>query len=86
MGTKVTSVHPWVAKGKQRIRFGISSGGAPDWSAFRHFAETVGGLGFDALWLPDHPTAVPNSSWTTIAGLAEATRTICLGTLVSCPF
>jgi alkanesulfonate monooxygenase SsuD/methylene tetrahydromethanopterin reductase-like flavin-dependent oxidoreductase (luciferase family) len=65
---------------------GRSSVRAPDWFAFRHVAQTAEALGFDSLWLPDHPLLSPSSSWTTLAALAEATRTIRLGTLVSCAF
>ena len=86
MNAPATTIHPWVAEGQHRVRFGIISPGAPDWLAFRHFAQTVEEWGFDSFWLPDHPTTAPNSSWTTLAALAEATRTIRLGTLVSCPF
>jgi alkanesulfonate monooxygenase SsuD/methylene tetrahydromethanopterin reductase-like flavin-dependent oxidoreductase (luciferase family) len=84
--TETMSAHPWVAEAKTGTRFGILLGGAPDWAAFRQFARTVEALGFDSLWLSDHPLLSPSSSWTTLAALAETTQTIRLGTLVSCAF
>ena len=47
-------------------------------------------LGYDALWIVDHMWArgLPDvdflEAWTTIAALAEATRTLRLGVLVTC--
>jgi alkanesulfonate monooxygenase SsuD/methylene tetrahydromethanopterin reductase-like flavin-dependent oxidoreductase (luciferase family) len=79
-------VHPWVADGARRARFGISSPPAPDWAATRDFAQAVEGLGFDSLWLPDHPMVTANATWTTLGALATATRTVRLGTLVASAF
>ncbi len=79
-----TAIHPWVAEGARRVRFGINAGTAPDWGLTRDFVQTAEGLGFDALLIPDHPAVLPNGTWTALAALAEATRTIRLGTLVSC--
>jgi alkanesulfonate monooxygenase SsuD/methylene tetrahydromethanopterin reductase-like flavin-dependent oxidoreductase (luciferase family) len=41
-------------------------------------------LGFDSLWIPDHPGVLGNATWTSLAALAGATRTIRLGPLVAC--
>lgn len=84
METAVASIHPWVAEGARRVRFGINTAAAPDWGATRDFVQTAEGLGFDALMMPDHPAVLPSGTWTTLAALAAATRTIRLGTLVSC--
>jgi alkanesulfonate monooxygenase SsuD/methylene tetrahydromethanopterin reductase-like flavin-dependent oxidoreductase (luciferase family) len=77
-------IHPWVAEGATRLRFGINAAAAPDWGATRDFVQTAEGLGFDAFTLPDHPAVLPTGTWTTLAALAAATRTIRLGTLVTC--
>ena len=77
-------IHPWVAEGARRVRFGVVTFPSPDWVANRDFAQAVEALGFDSLWLPDHPVAMGNATWTTLAALAAATRTIRLGTLVAC--
>lgn len=79
-----TVIHPWVAEGARRVRFGINTTAMPDWGATREFAQAAEALGFDALMLPDHPATTPSAAWTALAALAEATRTIRLGTLVSC--
>jgi alkanesulfonate monooxygenase SsuD/methylene tetrahydromethanopterin reductase-like flavin-dependent oxidoreductase (luciferase family) len=84
MITATAALHPWVGDGAQPVRFGISSPPAPDWAVTRDFAQAVEGLGFDSLWLPDHPMDTGNVTWTTLAARATATRTIRLGTLVSC--
>jgi alkanesulfonate monooxygenase SsuD/methylene tetrahydromethanopterin reductase-like flavin-dependent oxidoreductase (luciferase family) len=78
------SPHPWVAEGARRVRFGILTPPSPDWEATRDFAQTIEGLGFDSLWLPDHPLVMGNATWTALAAIATATRTVRLGTLVSC--
>ncbi len=78
--------HPWVAEGARRPRFGVEMLPLPDWGLTRDFAQTIEGLGFDSLWLPDHPLVTSSAAWVTLAGLAEATRTIRLGSLVSCVY
>ena len=77
-------IHPWVAEGARRVHFGVSTAAMPDWGATRDFVQTAEALGFDALMLPDHPLTLPSGTWTILAALAEATRTLRLGTLVSC--
>jgi alkanesulfonate monooxygenase SsuD/methylene tetrahydromethanopterin reductase-like flavin-dependent oxidoreductase (luciferase family) len=84
MSVQIVSTHPWVAEAERGPRFGLLFGGIPDWSAFRDWAQTVEGLGFDSLWAADHPLLSASSSWTTLGALAETTRAIRLGTLVSC--
>ncbi|HEV2011591.1 MAG TPA: LLM class flavin-dependent oxidoreductase [Candidatus Limnocylindria bacterium] len=77
------ATHPWVLEGTRGVRFGVMPLGLPDWSAARDFARRVEAMGFDAIWLPDHPL-VGYDAWTMLAGFAEATSTLRLGTLVSC--
>jgi alkanesulfonate monooxygenase SsuD/methylene tetrahydromethanopterin reductase-like flavin-dependent oxidoreductase (luciferase family) len=86
MSTDVNSTHPWVEEAERGPRFGVLFGGMPDWSALRDWAQMIEALGFDSLWAPDHPILSPSSSWTTLGALAETTRTIRLGTFVSCAF
>jgi alkanesulfonate monooxygenase SsuD/methylene tetrahydromethanopterin reductase-like flavin-dependent oxidoreductase (luciferase family) len=79
-----TSIHPWVAESTRRVRFGIETTALPDWPATRDLAQTIEGLGFDSLWIPDNPMMTFSATWTTLAALATATRTIRLGPLVAC--
>jgi alkanesulfonate monooxygenase SsuD/methylene tetrahydromethanopterin reductase-like flavin-dependent oxidoreductase (luciferase family) len=78
------AAHPWVAAGQHGARFGIVYNLTADWPRSRDFAQTVEGLGFDSLWLADHPLVAGHGLWPPLAALAEVTRTIRLGTLVSC--
>ena len=80
-----TAVHPWVAGGRERTRFGLSVAIPPDFSRARDFVQAAEALGFDSVWLPDHPT-LGWDSWTNLAALATATKTIRLGTMVSCVY
>jgi alkanesulfonate monooxygenase SsuD/methylene tetrahydromethanopterin reductase-like flavin-dependent oxidoreductase (luciferase family) len=82
--TTSTQIHPWVAAGAQRVRFGVTTAIPPDWAATRDFVQIAEDLGFDAFWLPDHPLVLGNATWTTLAALATATTTIRLGPLVAC--
>jgi probable F420-dependent oxidoreductase len=84
MTTTTTPLHPWVSAGSDRLRFGIEFAPSPDWGATRDFAQTAEALGFDSLWIPDHPGVVGNATWTSLAALATTTRTIRLGPLVAC--
>lgn len=76
------SVHPWASFGAQRIRFGIIAA-VQSWSEMRDLAQMAEGLGFDSFWRVDHPM-LGHDGWTTLAALAAVTRTIRLGTHVSC--
>src|SRR5215218_11456000 len=84
MTATTTPVHPWVSDGSDRLRVGIEFAPQSDWGATRDFAQTAEGLGFDSLWIPDHPGVLGNATWTTLAALASATTTIRLGPLVAC--
>jgi alkanesulfonate monooxygenase SsuD/methylene tetrahydromethanopterin reductase-like flavin-dependent oxidoreductase (luciferase family) len=78
-------IHPWVASGRQAIRFGVAGGPRGDWPALRDFVQMVEDLGFDSYWRPDHPLLIPDC-WATLAGIAAITRRLRLGSLVSCVF
>lgn len=84
MNTVPSPVHPWVAEGANRARFGVETTTLPDWPATRDFMQAVEALGFDSVWLPDHPMVTGSATWTSLAAIAAATRTIRLGTLVAC--
>ena len=85
MSTETYGAHPWVAEGAQRVRFGIVAAGLADSAIVRDFAQAVEALGFDSLWLGDHP-AFAGTAWTMLPVLAQATRTLRLGTLVNCVY
>src|SRR3954452_18149951 len=84
MTATTTPIHPWVSATSDRLRVGIEFAPQPDWGATRDFAQTAEALGFDSLWIPDHPGVLGNATWTTLAALASATSTIRLGPLVAC--
>src|SRR5215472_2837000 len=75
-------VHPWASLGTQRLRFGIIAA-TQSWPQMRDLAQMAEGLGFDSFWRVDHPM-LGHDAWTTLAALAAATRTIRLGSHVSC--
>src|SRR5262249_42980805 len=79
-------IHPWVAEGQKTIRFGVSLvDPRADWAAYIKKVQQAEVLGFDTIWVPDHP-ALYADCWTTLAALAVQTQTIRLG-LVNCvPF
>ncbi len=86
MNAATLSSHPWVTDGTQRVRFGVETTPLPDWSATRDFVQAAEGLGFDSLWVPDHPVVTGNATWSWLGAIAQATQTIRLGTLVSCVY
>ncbi len=80
------ATHPWVDEAAARIRFGIVHpllGSDLAWPALLRRVRLAESLGFDSYWFSDHPLLNPDC-WTRIAGLAATTRTIRLGTMVSC--
>src|ERR671932_1779113 len=85
MSAETSGAHPWAVEGARRVRFGIFAGGLVDGPIVRDFGQSVEALGFDSLWLGDHP-ALAVTAWTRLPLLAEATRTLRLGTLVSCVY
>jgi alkanesulfonate monooxygenase SsuD/methylene tetrahydromethanopterin reductase-like flavin-dependent oxidoreductase (luciferase family) len=81
---QVPGPHPWVAEAQQRIRFGLFGGSSSGWSAARDWVQAAEELGFDSVWIADHPIGFRFDCWTMLALLAGATRRVRLGPLVSC--
>jgi alkanesulfonate monooxygenase SsuD/methylene tetrahydromethanopterin reductase-like flavin-dependent oxidoreductase (luciferase family) len=80
------TIHPWVADGLHKVRVGVQLMGPPtDWTRYYHCVQAAEDLGFDSLWVADHPIVVTDC-WTTLAALAVTTQRIRLGSLVSCIF
>lgn len=77
------AVHPWVAAGADDVRFALEIGVNPDHRLMRDEVRRIESLGFDAVFLPDHPMLM-SDPWLTLAGLVDATTTLRLGVLVSC--
>ena len=78
------SVHPWVAEGNGKLRFGISIfRQPPDWQEFIGVVKRIEELGFDSYLAYDHPIDWADC-WTSLSALAMATSTIRLGTIVDC--
>jgi alkanesulfonate monooxygenase SsuD/methylene tetrahydromethanopterin reductase-like flavin-dependent oxidoreductase (luciferase family) len=79
-------IHPWVAEGQRRVRFGVGTVGARRADAgFLAWARRVEALGFDSYWVQDHPLSGPDC-WTSLTALALATERLRLGTLVCCGY
>ena len=51
-------LHPWIAAGQQQVRFGVQLS-APAWTDFFDVVAEAESLGFDSLWLMDHPLTTP---------------------------
>jgi alkanesulfonate monooxygenase SsuD/methylene tetrahydromethanopterin reductase-like flavin-dependent oxidoreductase (luciferase family) len=77
-------VHPWVAAGLGRVRFGISIFPQPvDWQHFFAIVQRAEAEGIDGYWAYDHPQSRVDC-WTSLSALATQTSTIRLGTAVDC--
>src|ERR1700737_1692009 len=82
----VWQTHPWVREGAGKIRFGIrvtARAAEVDWPMRRALAQAADALGFDSLWVPDHP-AFLTDPWMALAAYASATSRVRLGPMVSC--
>ena len=67
-------VHPWVADGAGRVRWGTSIYPQPvDWAEFLRVVRWTEELGYDGYFAYDHPTARADC-WTALAALATARR------------
>lgn len=79
-----TDIHPWVAEGIGRIRFGVSIyPQPPDWRHFLSLVQQMESAGFDGYFSYDHPSANADC-WTALSALAAVTTTIRLGLAVDC--
>jgi alkanesulfonate monooxygenase SsuD/methylene tetrahydromethanopterin reductase-like flavin-dependent oxidoreductase (luciferase family) len=77
-------IHPWVAEGQKRVRFGISVyRQLPDWQKFIELVQRIEELGFDGYFVYDHPRD-HTDAWTSLAALAASTSRIRLGLAVGC--
>lgn len=54
-----------------------------DWQRYCDAAQAAEGMGFDSVWVADHPTRLADC-WTVLSVLASKTTTLRLGSLVSC--
>ena len=79
-------IHPWVAEGQRRIRFGIAGGPLASWSDLRAWVLRIEELGFDSFWIGDHILWSQVDAWTTLAALAVTAPRLRLGTMVSCVY
>lgn len=79
-----TGIHPWVAEGIGRLRFGVSIyPQPPDWRHFLTLVQQMETAGFDGYFSYDHPSANADC-WTALSALAAVTSTIRLGLAVDC--
>ena len=83
--TTAHEMHPWVAEGREKVRFGIGYGPRADWLECRELVQEAEALGFDSYWTMDHPTSGMDC-WTLLAALAVTTSSIRLGVAVNCIF
>jgi alkanesulfonate monooxygenase SsuD/methylene tetrahydromethanopterin reductase-like flavin-dependent oxidoreductase (luciferase family) len=78
------TIHPWVDEGAEKIRMGVHfMDPCLDWNQYCDATLAAESLGFDSIWVADHPTLIADC-WTTLSALASRTTTIRLGSLVTC--
>lgn len=78
--------HPWVAKADEGIRFGVQLVVPNDPEALPRLTETgrwVEGLGFDAIFIFDHPV-LHAEPFVCLSALAATTERVRLGSTVLC--
>ncbi len=79
-------IHPWVAAGQGKIRFGVAQVTAmDDWSAYMEVVRAAEALGFDSYWTYDHPV-FGFDCWTTLSAVAAVTSRMRLGTMTTCVY
>lgn len=80
-------IHPWVAEGEQRVRFGLFGPvGGSEWGAIVRRVRLAEELGFDTFFTADHPVEYAYDPWVRLSALAALTNRIRLGTLVTCAY
>ena len=85
-GLMPVGTHPWVARWRDRVGFGVSIfPQPPDWRRFMRQVRWMEEHGIDAYFAYDHPRSHADC-WTALTALACATERIRLGTLVDCVF
>ena len=90
--------HPWVAKADEGVRWGPQFAAVkhrprlPDWTLHDHPMQVLmeagkltEQLGFDAVFLHDHPLRSPDP-WMGLPALAAVTERVMLGSVVNCVF
>jgi alkanesulfonate monooxygenase SsuD/methylene tetrahydromethanopterin reductase-like flavin-dependent oxidoreductase (luciferase family) len=78
--------HPWVAEADRGLRWGVQTIVPNEVDALPRLLETgrlVESLGYDALYIFDHPSAAADP-WICLSGLATATNRVRLGSAVNC--
>ena len=85
METVHRAVHPWVSAARAGVRVGVQwfGGGTPDFATLAEQARRFESLGFESVWLADHPLLMADG-WITLAALARETTSIRLGVMVTC--
>lgn len=90
--------HPWVAKADQGVRFGVQIGAVKRRPALFRWelrdepmkvimeaGKLIESLGFDGLFIHDHPMLSPDP-WICLSALAVATERVMLGSVVNCVY
>ena len=83
---KIDTIHPWVLEGLQKVRIGVLLMDPHiDWNQSLDAVLATEALGFDSVWVADHPARIADC-WTVLSAWAAKTTRIRLGTLVNCVF
>jgi alkanesulfonate monooxygenase SsuD/methylene tetrahydromethanopterin reductase-like flavin-dependent oxidoreductase (luciferase family) len=83
MMASTSDIHPWVAAGRDGVRFATLRFPVADRGWLRDEMQYLETAGFDAVFFPDHPMLWPDP-WISLAAAADATTTLRLGSLVTC--
>ncbi len=76
--------HPWVAAADEGVRFGVQLVVGPDdLPRLLEVGRSVDGLGFDGLFIFDHPS-LQADPWVCLSALAAVTERVRLGSVVNC--
>lgn len=85
VNVSLVRTHPWVEQGQRQVRFGVLSTSYGDWPRFRDSAQQIEALGYDAIWVYDHPLGFGSADcWVALSELARVTSTVRLGSSVAC--